>query len=182
MYNPTEQFAEFNKSALDFVNRFSQLARENTESLIKVQLEASKAALEDGAKNAKAASEIKDVQEFVAIRTKLAETETAKALSYSRSVYEVATKAQSDFSKLVEEAIAAYTKGLASFADRAAQNAPAGSEAIVTAFKSGLAATTAAIGTMTKAAKEVASFADAQVKAGAQATATAVNATGRKAA
>lgn len=181
MYS-TEQFTELNQAGVDHALRFSQIALDNTERLFKVQLEASKSALEEGVKNAKAVAEVKDVQELIALRAKLAETGVEKALAFSRSVYEVASEAQAELTKLIEDSLAAYGKGVANFVDRAAKSAPAGSDVAVTALKSTVAATTAAFDTLTKATKQVASFADASVKAATQATAAAVKPTAKKAA
>ena len=180
MYTAPEQFTELNQAGVDGALRFSQVALDNTERLIKVQLEASKAAIEDGVKNAKAVSEVKDLQELIALRAKLAEASVEKALSYGRSIYEAASEAQAEFTKLVEETLSAYSKGVANFVDRAAKSAPAGSDVAVTALRSTVAATSAAFDTFTKATKQVASFADASVKAATQATASAVKSTGAR--
>lgn len=176
MYNATEQFAELNTASVDQALRLAQLAFDNTERLFKLQLDAAKVAVEENAKNTKALSEVKDFQEFINLRTKLTEAGVEKAMGYSRSVYEVASEVQAEVSKLVEEGLAVYTKNIASFVEKATKNAPAGSDAAVSALKSTVAATTAAIDTLTKASKQVASFADASVKAATQATATAAKA------
>ncbi len=183
MYNATEQFAELNNAGVDHALRLAQVALDNTERLVRLQLDVAKAALDDNVKNTKALSEVKDLQDFISLRTKLAENSVEKAMGYSRSVYEVASEAHAEVSKLVEEGLAAYTKNIASLVEKAAKNAPAGSDAAVSALKSTVAATTAAIDTLTKASKQVASFADASVKAATQATATATKTTSaRKAA
>jgi phasin family protein len=173
MYNP-EQFSELNQAGVDYALRFSQIFLDNAERLVKVQLEASKSVIEDGVKNVKAISEVKDVQELIALRAKLAEASVEKSLALSRSIYEVASEAQAEVTKLIEEGLAAYSKGVANFVDRAAKSAPAGSDVAVTALKSTVAATTAAFDSFTKATKQVANFADASVKAATQATANAV--------
>jgi phasin family protein len=175
LYNPAEQFAEINKAGVDNALRFAQIALDNAERIINVQLGASKNALEETVKNAKAVSEIKDVQEAIALRAKLAEAGVEKAMSYSRNVYEAASETQAELTKLAEEALSAYTKGITNLVDKAAKSAPAGSDAAVTALKSTVAATTAAIDSFTKASKQVADFADASVKAATQATAAAIN-------
>ncbi len=183
MYNATEQFAELNNATLEQAMRLAQVALDNTERLVKLQLDAAKATLEDNAKNTKALSEVRDFQDFVNLRTKLTESSVEKAMGYSRSVYEVASEVHAEVSKLVEDGLAAYTKNIANLVEKAAKNAPAGSDAAVSALKSTVAATTAAIDTLTKASKQVASFADASVKAATQATTTAAKATtARKAA
>ena len=130
---------------------------------------------------------IKDVQELVAVRAKLTEAGVQNALGYSRGVYQIASEAQADFSALAEQAWATYTKGMAAWVEKAAKNAPAGSDVAVTALKSTVAATTAAFDQFSKATKQVVSFADASMRAAsANATNVAKAATatpkGRKAA
>ena len=144
-------------------------------------LEAAKAVLEENAKNAREISTIKDVNDVVALRAKLAEGGLEQALNYSRNMYEVASQTQSELGQLFEEAVAAVNRNLIEVMDRVANNAPAGSQPTVAALKSTVAATAAAVDTMTKAAKQVADFADASVKAATTATADAVKAAAKKA-
>src|SRR5215475_9903726 len=174
MYNATEQFAEFNKAGYDNAIKLASLSLEKAERLTKLNLQAAKAALEQGVHGANAVAGVKDVQEFLALRAKLAEAGVQSALGYSRGVYEIASEAQADFSALAEEAFATYTKGVAAWVEKATKNAPAGSDVAVTALKSTVAATTAAFDQFSKATKQVVNFADASVRA---ATANAANAT-----
>ena len=63
--------------------------------------------------------------------------------------------------------MACYTKGVAAWVDKASKSAPAGSDVAVNAFKSTIAATTAAFDQFQKATKQVVSLADASVRAAA---------------
>jgi len=184
MYNATEQFAEINKAGYDNAVKLASLSLEKAERLTKLNLQAAKIALEQGVFSANAVAGVKDVQQLFTLRTKLAEAGVQNALGYSRGVYEIASEAQADFSALAEEAWASYTKGVAAWVEKAAKNAPAGSDVAVTALKSTVAATTAAFDQLSKATKQVVSFTDASMRA---ATATAAHASksapkGRKAA
>lgn len=167
MYNATEQFAELNKASYDNALKLASLSLDKVERLTKLNLQAAKAALEQGVNNANAVAGVKDVQEFFTLRAKLAEAGVQSALGYSRGVYEIASEAQADISALSEEAWAAYTKGVAAWVEKATKNAPAGSDVAVTALKSTVAATTAAFDQISKATKQVVSFADASVRAAA---------------
>jgi phasin family protein len=181
MYNATEQFAEFNKTGYDNAIKLASLSLEKAERLTKLNLQAAKAALEQGVTSANAVAGIKDVQQFMTLRAKLAEAGVQTALGYSRGVYEITSQAQADFSALAEEAWANYTKGVAAWVEKASKNAPAGSDVAMTALKSTVAATTAAFDQLSKATKQVVTFADASVRA-ATANATKATAKGRKAA
>lgn len=171
MFN--EQFPELNKDSLEHTLRFARITMDSAERLVKLQLETAKQAIEENAKNSKALSEVKDLQEVAALRTKLAEGGVEKALSYSREVYELASQAQAELAEFFEESFSAYTKGLMSAIEKTSKSAPAGSNLAVAALKSTLAATQAAVDSMSKAAKQVAELADAGVKAAHSATSSA---------
>jgi len=172
MYNVAEQFAEINKTGYANAMKLASLSLDKAERVAKLNLQAAKLALEQGAEAANTVAGIKDVQEFVAVRAKLTEAGVQTALGYSRGMYQIASEAQADISALAEEAWAAYTKGVAAWVEKATKDAPAGSDVAVTALKSTVAATTAAFDQFSKATKQVVSFADASVRA---ATANAAN-------
>jgi phasin family protein len=180
MYNPTEQIAELNKSNVAQATRFAALSLENAEKLVKFNLNAAKAAFAQTVEGAQAVAGVKDVQDLLALRTKIAEAQVQTAVGYSRNLYELATEAQAGYSALAEEAFGAYTRGVAAWVDKASKSAPAGSDVAVNAFKSTMAATTAAFDQFQKASKQVVSIADANVRAAAATASKSVK--GRKAA
>jgi phasin family protein len=182
MYNPTDSFAEISKANVANAVKFASLSIDKAEKLVALNLNAAKLVLAQGVEGAQAAAGVKDVQELASLRCKLQELGVQSALGYSRSLYEISTEAQSQFSALAEEAWSSYTKGIASFVEKASQSAPAGSDLAFNAFKSSIAASTAAFDQFQKAARQVASFADASYRA-AEATATGTtNGKGRRAA
>ena len=183
MYNATEQFAELNQANVAQATKLAALALENAEKFAKVNLLTAKAALAQGVESAQAVTAVKDVQQLLALNTTLAEANVQTVLGYSKTLYELATEAQAQYTALVEESLAAYTKGVAGWVDKASKSAPAGSEAAVNAFKQGFAASTAAFDQFNKASKQVVSLADASVRAAAANTSKAAAAPkGRKAA
>jgi phasin family protein len=182
MYNAADQFAELNKANVTQATKLAAIAIENAEKLLNLNLSAAKQALAQGVEGAQAAVAVKDVQELLALRSKYAEASVQSALGYSRNLYEVAAEAQSQFSALAEEAWAGYTKGVAAWVDKASQAAPAGSDVAVNAFKSTVAATTAAFDQFQKATKQVVNLADASVRAAAANATKGVSAKPKKAA
>jgi phasin family protein len=182
MYSATEQFAELNKANVTQATKLAALAIENTEKLFKLNLSAAKVALAQSVEGASAVASIKDVQDLVSLRAKYAESGVQSALGYSRSLYEVASEAQAQYSQFAEETWSAYTKGVAAWVDKASKSAPAGSESAVNAFKSTFAASTAAFDQFHKATKQVVHLADASVRAAAANASKAATTKGRKAA
>ncbi|HEY5306939.1 MAG TPA: phasin family protein, partial [Casimicrobiaceae bacterium] len=97
MYNAQEQFAEFNKANVAQATKFAALSLENAEKLVKFNLSAAKAAIAQSVEGAQAVTSVKDVQDLLALRTKLAEAQVQTAVGYSRHLYELATEAQAGF-------------------------------------------------------------------------------------
>lgn len=181
MYNATEQFAEFNKANVAQASKIAAIAMGNAEKLMKLGMNTARNALEQSIENAQAVASVKDVQELFAIRAKYAESGVQTALSYSRTLYDLASEAQAEYSSIAEESWASYTKGVAAFVDKASKSAPAGSDVAVNALKSTFAASTAAFDQFQKATKQVVNLADASVRAAAaNATQAAAKGKGRK--
>ena len=183
MYNAS-QFAEFNKANVAQATKIAAIAIENAEKLMKLNLDTAKAAFAQGVEGASAVAGVKDPQEFFALPTKYAESGVQSVVGYSRSLYEVVSAAQAQYSAIAEEAMAGYTKGLASWVEQASRSAPAGSEGAINAMKSTVAATSAAFDQFQKASKQVVSLADASLRAAASNATKATTAAtkGRKAA
>jgi phasin family protein len=165
MYNAPEQFAELNKAGFAGAMKLANLSLENAEKIAKLSISHAREALEDGMKSAEAVASVKDFQDVVALRSKIAESSVQKAVAYSRDLYDVAAKTQSELAALVEATLAQYNKGMALWVENATKGAPAGSDVAVTALKSTVAATSAALDQFTKATKQVVTFADASLRA-----------------
>jgi len=88
-----------------------------------------------------------------------------KAIAYSKSVYEVATNANAELSKVAERRVAEWNENFVSLLDKVSKNAPAGSDVAVAAVKSMLAAANSAYDNLTKAAKQATEIAEANVSA-----------------
>ena len=133
--------------------------------LLAIQLEYAKGAVEQAAINAKTMSQVKDMQGLLSLPSRLAETALENMMGYSRSLYEVASEAQSEYSRLAEERMASFQQAVTETVEQAVKASPAGGDVAATAIKSQLAATTAAFDSFTKAAKHLASFTDAGITA-----------------
>jgi phasin family protein len=163
--NAVNPLAELSQAALESAVRLTRISFESTERAIAVQLEYAKGAFTQASENVRAVSQAKDVASLVTLRTKIAENALENAMGYSRSLYEVASDAQSEYSRLAEERMAKFQQAVSESVEQAARSAPAGGDVAAAAIKSSLAATTAAFDSFSKAAKHMTSFTDAGVKA-----------------
>ena len=177
MYTTPEQLASANKANVESMLTLANTAFASAERFAALNLNTARAVLEDSVNNAKALLGAKDLQEVISLQATLAQPAVEKAVAYSRSVYEISAQTQEEFSKLVEAQFAEVNKNVASSLDKAAKSAPAGSDVAVAAVKSAIAAANSAYDTMSKAAKQVAEIAEANVAAATNATVKAVGAT-----
>ena len=122
MTNVQTQFAEFNQTALQVAIGFANLSVENAERLVYLNLESAKSAIEESAEQAKALSEVRDVQELAALRAKAAESSLEKVLAYSRSIYELANEAQNKVTQLLGEQFNIINQNFLNAAEDAVRN------------------------------------------------------------
>ena len=160
--NPFSQIAA---ASFETAARLTRISMDSAERAINVQLEYAKGTIKQATLNARAVSQAKDVQELVSLRSRIAENALENLMGYSRSLYEVASDAQSEYSRLAEERMARFQKAVTETVEQAAKSAPGGSDVAVAAVRSQLAATTAAFDSFTKAAKHFTSYADAGITA-----------------
>ncbi|HET6263959.1 MAG TPA: phasin family protein [Usitatibacter sp.] len=162
VFNP---LSEVGRAAVDAASRAARISVDSAERTLAVQLEYAKGAVKQATATAHAFAQVKDVQELFVLRARLAENAIENLMGYTRSLYEVASEAQAEYSRLAEERMGSFQQAVTQTVDKAAQSAPAGSDVAVAAMKSQLAAATAAFDSFTKAARHMASFTDAGMTA-----------------
>ena len=182
MTTTPEQIVAANKANVETLLALANTAFASAERIAALNLNTARAVLEDSVASAKALMAAKDVQELLALQTSLAQPVVEKAVAYSRSVYEIASQTQEEVSKMFETQVAEANKTFAAALGKAAKSAPAGSDVAVAAVKSAIAAANSAYDSVTKAAKQVAEIAEANVAAATNAPVKAVSTTAKTAA
>ncbi len=172
MYVTPEQIQASNKANVEAILSVATTQFATLEKLANLNATAIKSAFEDTVSGARALAAAKDVQELINLQSALAQPAIEKAVAYSKSVYELATQANAELSKLAEKRVAEWNEGFVSLLDKAAKNAPAGSDVAVTAVKQMIAAANSAYDNLAKVAKQATEIAEANVTA---ATETAKN-------
>lgn len=184
MFTTPEQVASANKANLESLLTVANTAFAGAERLAALNLNIARTALEESLANARAVMAAKDVQEVLNIQAALAQPAFDKAVAYSHDVYEITSQTQEELRRLFEAQFADANKAMTVALDKAARSAPAGSDVAVATVKSALAAANTAYESMSKAARQVAEMAEANVAAATNATVKAAGsaAKGRKAA
>jgi len=169
MTTPMNPLSQLAAASVEAAARLTRISMDSAERTIAIQLEYAKGAVKQATLTAQAYAQVKDVNQLVGLRARIAENALENSMGYSRSLYEVASEAQSELGKLAEENMSAFQQSVAESVDQAAKSSPAGGDIVAAAFKSSLAATTAAFDTFSKAARSAASYADAGVRPQARA-------------
>ena len=159
MYQAPEQFTQLGKSSIETALSVANITLQSTERLVDLQLKAAKEVLDQSMRSAKALTGAKNVQDLIALQSTAAQPNVEKVLAYSRSLYEVASDAQTRINKLVEARMTEFSDDLMAAMDQAVKNAPAGSESAVAAFKSAVTAANTAYDTLSKVARQTADVA-----------------------
>ena len=165
MYVTPEQIQAAQKANVESLLAVANAQFAAFEKLANITAGAVKSAFEDSIANSRALLGAKDVQEFVTLQNSFAQPAIEKAIAYSKSVYEVATEANSEFSRVAERRVAEWNENFVSLLDKVSKNAPAGSDVAVAAVKSMLAAANSAYDNMNKVAKQATEIAEANVAA-----------------
>jgi phasin family protein len=165
MYVTPEQIQAANKANVEAFLAVANAQFAAFEKLASIQASAVKSAFEDSIANTRALLGAKDVQEFVGLQNSFAQPAVEKAIAYSKSVYEVATGANAELSKVAERRVAEWNESFGALLDKVSKNAPAGSDVAVAAVKSMLAAANSAYDNLTKVAKQATEIAEANVAA-----------------
>jgi phasin family protein len=165
MYVTPEQIQAAQKATVESLLAVANAQFAAFEKLANINAGAVKSAFEDSIANTRALFGAKDVQEFVTLQNSFAQPAVEKAIAYSKSVYEVATEANSELGRVGERRVAEWNENFVSLLDKVSKNAPAGSDVAVAAVKQALAAANSAYDSFTKVAKQATEIAEANFTA-----------------
>lgn len=175
-YAIPDQITAANKAGIETLLTLANTVFASTERLAALNLNAARSAIEDSVSSAKGLFGVKDPQELIGYQSSLAQPAVEKAVSYSRSLYEIASQTQEEVGKVFEAQFAELNKTVSAALEQAAKNAPAGSDVAVAAMKSAMAAATSAYDSVAKAVKQVTEMTEANVAAATNATVKAAGA------
>lgn len=170
MIKTNEQFAAAGQAAVNSLMTIANTSLASAERLAALNLNTARASIEDSAKAISALLAVKDPQGFAALQATIAKPAVERAMAYSRSVYEILSQSSNGLTQIVEGQAAEIRKTFDAAIDQSLKNAPAGSEAVVTAVKSAIAAADSAYSNLAKAAKQATETMEANVASANAAT------------
>jgi phasin family protein len=163
MAQATDQLAAFNKAQMEAALKVAEAAAQHMEKLAEVQLNAAKAAYANSLNALRQLAAVKDVNELTNLTKGIAQPAWNDATAYAKNLYSVVAAAQSQFAANLEQQVSALNESMIASLDTAMKSAPPGSEAAFAAAKSAIESTKTVYETMVKAAKQMASVAEANI-------------------
>lgn len=167
--NP-EQFLLAGKSTFDAYVALAAKSFEGFQKLAELNVNVAKAAVAESTAAVQQLSSIKDPQAFIAFATAQAKPNAEKVAAYGRAVYDIVSTSGAEFTQAAEAQVAKANEDTAAFIETLTKNAPAGSEAAVTALKTMVAAGNTAFENINRATKSAVASAKTQVERAANAS------------
>ncbi len=169
MLNPKDLTAG-TEARIESLLNLANTAIASAERLAALNLNTSRALLEENLAAAKALLAAKDQKELASIQAGLLQPAVEKAVAYSRAVYEISTSTEAEVSKLVTTGVAEVQKNMADVVSKVGGSSPAGAEVAVETLKRTLDAANTAFTTLNQAAQQVKQMAEANFNTAAEAS------------
>jgi phasin family protein len=151
-----EQTVAAQNAAFETMFGLAAKALESFEKLVDLNAQTVKSTLADHRDSVTKVFAVKDAQEFFALQATHAQQSVERAQAYWRHVYEIATSTQAELAAVAEARFKRSQHDAQTFVDGLAKNAPAGSDVVVSAWKSALGAAAESANSAYDAAKKAA--------------------------
>ncbi len=170
-----EKFVALNKKQIETTVQVFQIGFNACEMLIKLNLEAARSLLQESMANAQPLTAVRDVAGLSAWTGGQFRAGADKLSGYSRNVYEIGGQASSTLGDLLEQTLLSTNQEVVEWVDEVLKSSSIPQpEATAAAAKAAMANAKTVIEGISKAVRQTAGYADANVRAAAAATAEAV--------
>ena len=181
-FNP-EKLQTVQKANLDLLQQISGKVFASVEQLSQLQFKALRDSTEEHFEGVRKLLSVRDPQGFAELQASLTQpsAQGERLAEFNRQVQALIVDTQSDIAKLTSSQVESGTRQVEEFVETLSKNAPAGSEPVVAAFKSGLANAGTVFESAQKAAKQAADVAQSGFEAASAAPGKAAPGAGGKA-
>ncbi len=175
-----QSFANAAKSHVEGFQSMSEQMLSCVEQLGQLNLAASKASVGESVQQVQSMLDVRDPQQLIALQAGMIQPIAEKSASYLRQMFEIISSTNVEIGKLAEGQMKDAQQSFASMMDTAMKNAPVGTEAAASMFRTAFDASQSAINTAQNAARQAVATTEQNVSAMSdQALSTARSATAR---
>lgn len=173
-FNP-EKLQSAQKANLDLLQQISGKVFASVEQLSQLQFKALRESTEEQFEGVRKLLAVRDPQGFADLQASFSQpaAQTERLAEFNRQVQALIVGTQSDIAQLTSSQVEAGTAQVQEFVEEISKNAPAGSEPVVAAFKSGLANAGTVFENAQKTAKQATEAAQGSFNATTEATTAA---------
>ncbi|SAK47893.1 TIGR01841 family phasin [Caballeronia ptereochthonis] len=144
------------KAGVDTTFGFAAQAVEGFEKLIDLNVRTLRTVLDEHQALVARSLSVRDPQEFLALQNQHLQDSAQRVQAYWTNVYEIASGVRGGCMEAVQDQIEKSQRNVHAFVESLASNAPVGSEAVVTAWKSAIDVATESANSAYEAAKRAA--------------------------
>jgi phasin family protein len=160
-----EQVATAQKAAVRDFHDVVSKCFEGVEKVVELHLQVVKSTLAETSESTGKALSAKDPQEWLALQASIAAQVAEKVQSYGRELIQIASGAQADFMQFAQARYEEQNRRVQTLVDELSKSAPAGSEAVITAWKSAITTSTTLSESLQQTARQTAKIAENNIKA-----------------
>jgi phasin family protein len=181
MTQALEKISALNKKQMEIAVQAFQIGFNAWESLIKLNLEAARSLLQEGAGSIERLGSARDVSGISAWTGAQFRAGAERLSGYSRNLYEIGGQASGAWGDLLEQTLLSNNQDVVEWIDEMLKSSPIQPqpEAAAAAAKAAMANAKSVIEGISKVVRQTAGYADANVRAAAAATAEAVKNTAK---
>ena len=170
-----ENFVALNKKQAQSAIQVFQIGFDAWEMLVKLNLEATRSLVQEGTASVQALASVRDAGALSAWSGSQVRAGVDKLSGYSRNVYEIAGQTAGSVGSLLEQTLLSVNEEVVEWVDEVLKSSSLPqSEATAAATKAAMTNAKTVIEGISKAVRQTAGYADANVRAAAAATAQAV--------
>lgn len=127
---------------------------EGVEKLIALNLQVMRSTLAEAQENTTKVPGTPEPQQWLALQVGFLELLAEKSLSYSRQVFDISSTTQAELTQLAQTQYERFNDRVQASVEEAAKSSPTGSEALIAAWKSAIAASTTLYETLQKTGQQ----------------------------
>jgi phasin family protein len=171
MFPIQDQISEVTKASIEAqlarINALNHMTFQSVQKLFDLNINLVKTSMEESAIISRQLMAAKDPQEFFSLIAAQAKPNAEKALLYTRHLANIASTAQAEFARTVEEQVSETNRKVSKLVDDAAKNAPPGAENVVALVKSAIDNANSGYEQLTKTTKQATEAFEATISAAA---------------
>lgn len=160
MATVTEQLSAVTRTNLEsqvaLMTAVSNKMFEGMQKLIDLNLQAVRTSLDESNEAMRQIMSVRDTRDLITISSQQAQPTLEKAISYGRHVASIATTTQAEVTKAAEEQIAESNRKVIGLVEQVTQNAPSGSENVISLVKSALNSANSTVEQLSKSTRQAA--------------------------